>query len=151
MIFINHLSLPNIHHINALSPASSLLMSIKTPTAAGLDLPTNVRYYSLLCQHTSHSGGHGPCQQLCASLHVHRAPPYSLSIAETRNKQSNLLIAFSKLKGTKLREAHFLKRPGSSLKNAGRASRAAGLDLAFRKEGAEYRPQPFIKLVPCTY
>ena len=59
MIFINHNSLLNIHYINALSSASSLLMSIKTPTAAGLDLSPNVHNYSPLRQDASHTVGHG--------------------------------------------------------------------------------------------
>lgn len=145
MTFINHNSLLNIHYINALSSTSSLLMSIKTATAAGLDLSPNVPNYSPLCQDTSPH--RGPCQWRCASL---CSPPHSFSIAEISNKQTNLLIAFPKLKGAKICEVQIPKWTGSSLKSADRASGAAGLDHALWKGRAQHRAQPF-KFVASIY
>lgn len=88
---------------------------------------------------------------------VNPQAPHSSGIAGVSNKQTNLLIAFPKLKGTKPCEVRIPKRPGSSLKSADWARGAVGLDQAFRKERREMSTghshllswfHPFINLPP---
>lgn len=149
MIFINHISLPSFHYTSALSSASSLSMSVTTPTAADLDLPpmspAPTRCAKVLLM------GQPPCWRRCASLRLCAGPPRHLSITEISDGQTDFLIAFPKLKGTKIGEVHIPKWPSSSLRSADPASRAAGADCAFQKERDKYRAQPFIKLVPFIY